>query len=327
MTSPVYNPTQSFGIMGNGGAQPSFMNINPWQYQAPARVPLQGAQNVQQQPLQYQPPIRPPLAAAVNNPAYALPNQQNVTRLYGSRDPFSTEGKAVAAGQRGFGIMGGNSQPTFMQNQGGGFQPSYGGGFQPFQGNGNLNTANQFNAQMSGYFDTAMQENRANFKQGLNVLGGQMNDPRMSQLIQQSMSRAGNPGLSQSVINQMKGQMFQGNVANQNSNMRQTMGRMGGSGVSGAAQAYMASMIRNQSANAASRGAANIDIEAAKFAKGDEASATSQAAGLLGQKNGMAAMFANYLKSYNPLDQMQQIQQMQQPFTQIGYGLGRQGMA
>jgi len=178
------------------------------------------------------------------------------------------------------------------------------------------------NAQLGGMFDTAMQQQQSNFMQGAQSLRNAQNTPWQQSIRNKVWQGVNNPGLDPNTLAQIKGQAAQRGAANQSSAVRNAQWGMAGRGRSGTARDFMLSSINNRGGQATANALTGIDIDAAKYASQNERGWLGTAANLSGQEAGQAMNYANYLQRNNPLGQLAQIQQMQQPFAQIGYGAG-----
>jgi len=183
--------------------------------------------------------------------------------------------------------------------------------------------ASRQNQQMGGFIDQAMGQMQQNFQTGAKTLQGMFNDPLTRKTQSLAMQQAENPGMDPNAIRQMKSQALQRNAANQGAALNNARWGLAGRGVSGASREHLMSMIRGRSGQEANSTLSGIDINAAQFEAQNRGQAINQLANLSGQRQNLGRAYAGFLGSFNPLQQLAQGQQLQQPFGQIGQSIGQ----
>lgn len=175
--------------------------------------------------------------------------------------------------------------------------------------------------QLGGILSGAAQQQRQLFGAGQRSLLGAINDPNLLNLIQLAGRRARQPGLPPDILRAIRGGAAARTAAGTSAALRNARFRLGG--VSGPARQFILSSIRQRAGEAGRRQLADIDIGAAQFAEQQAGGAIEQQRGLLGQRAGLIGARAQFLGQFDPLRQISQIQQIQQPFGQAGFGFGR----
>ena len=177
--------------------------------------------------------------------------------------------------------------------------------------------------QLGGILSQAAQQQQGLFQTGQRSLLAAINDPNLLGLIGLAGRRARQPGLPPEILRSIRGGAAARGAAGTSAALRNAQFRL--RGVSGPAREFILSSIRRRGAEAGGRQLADIDIGAAEFAEQQRGQAISQQQSLLGQRAGLIGARAQFLGQFNPLNLIQQIQGIQQPAGQAGFGLGRLG--
>lgn len=177
--------------------------------------------------------------------------------------------------------------------------------------------------QLGGILGQAAQQQQQLFQTGQRSLLSAINDPNLLNLIGLAGRRARQPGLPPEVLRSIRGGAAARGAAGTSAALRNAQFRL--RGVSGPAREFILSSIRRRGAEAGGRQLADIDIAAAQFSEQQAGQAIGQQQSLLGQRAGLIGARAQFLGQFNPLNLIQQIQGIQQPAGQAGFGFGRLG--
>lgn len=193
-----------------------------------------------------------------------------------------------------------------------------------------LNAAAQ---KMGGYTDTAMGEMRNNFQQSQNMLRAEMsraaNDPMWTAARKLALENARNPGLPKNVVDRMHGRAAARSAASTAAAMRGAVHQAAKYGSTGAAKANALQLAGNRGAINRQNAGVDIDKYAAEIANRDKNTAVGQLASVAqghnAARSGPMSQLINLRQSYNPLNWMQQTQQIMSPLNGLGQGVGMQG--
>lgn len=175
--------------------------------------------------------------------------------------------------------------------------------------------------QLGGFLDVAAGQQERLFQTGQRSLLTAINDPNLLSLIRLAGRRAREPGLPPDILRSIRGGAAARSAAGTSAALRNARFRLGG--VSGPAREFILSSIRQRAGEAGRRQLADIDVGAAQFAEQQAGQSIQQAAFLQAQRANLIGTRAQFLGRFNPLNIISEIQGIQQPFQQIGFGLGR----
>lgn len=147
------------------------------------------------------------------------------------------------------------------------------------------------------------------------------NDPVWQMMRNMAMSQWNNPGISQSLIDRLKGQAAARSAAQASGAARNIMAQLARGNISGSAAANYAALMNNQAAINRNKGNLDIDLANAQMAQSGRNTALGNLQNIAGNQHNMqnrvAQLLAALKSQYNPMNDMRSAQGLTQPIQEL----------